>query len=106
MSYKKPGTSAGPDGKLDEANMALVYVSLWASPQAARLFASDYAKALEKRYSKVTVTKPVGEGTRGEWMTEEGPVVIDMRGDAVFVSESFEPTLADKLRDAAFAEMK
>ncbi len=106
LSYKKPGTSPGPDGKLDEANMSLVYVSKWASPEAAKLFVDDYAKALAKRYSKVTITKPLGVDTRGEWMTEEGPVIIEQRGDAVFLSESFEPPLANKLRDAAFAEKK
>jgi hypothetical protein len=105
LSYKKPGTSVGPDGKLNEANMALVYVSRWASPEAAKTFAGDYAKALEKRYSKITVTKPL-DATGGQWMTEEGPVIIDLNGDAAFVSESFDPPLAEKLRDTTFAELK
>ena len=106
LSYKMPKTSPDADGKLDESNMAMLYVSRWASPAAARLFADDYAKALEKRYSKLAVTRPMGEGTRGEWMTEEGLVVIDIEGDAVFVSESFDMPLANKLQEAAFAEMK
>ncbi|HEU5403128.1 MAG TPA: hypothetical protein VFU86_17355 [Terriglobales bacterium] len=105
LSYKKPGTAVGSDGKLDAANMALVYVSKWASSAAAKTFADDYAKALDKRYSKVTVTKPM-DASGGQWMTEEGPVVIDLKGDAAFVGESFEPAMAEKLRDAAFAEMK
>lgn len=105
LSYKEPGTSIGSNGKLDEANMALVYVSKWASPDAAMTFARDYAKALEKRYSKVTVIKPI-DSSGGQWMTEEGPVIIDLKGDATFISESFEPPMADKLKDAAFAEMK
>jgi hypothetical protein len=106
LSYKKPRTTPGPDGKLDEANMALVYVSTWASPEAAKLFVDDYAKALGKRYSKVTVTKTMAEDGSGEWMTEEGPVVIDQRGDSVFVSESFESATADELREAALSQIK
>ncbi|MDT8068129.1 MAG: hypothetical protein ROO76_08170 [Terriglobia bacterium] len=106
LSYKEPGTKVGSDGKLDEANMAMVYVSKWASPDAAKLFADDYAKALQKRYSKLTATKPLGQGTRGEWMTEEGPVIIELRGDSAFVSESFDPATADKLRDAVFVEIE
>lgn len=105
LSYKEPGTKIGPDGKLDEANMALVYVSKWASPEAAKTFADDYAKALEKRYSKVTVTKPL-DATGAQWMTEEGPVIIDLNGDSAFITESFDPPLADKLKSAAFAEIK
>ena len=86
--------------------MALVYVSKWASPAAAKLFVDDYVKALQKRYTKLAVAKPMTDGPRGEWTTEEGPVIIELHGDAAFVSESFEPEVADKLRDAALAEMK
>jgi hypothetical protein len=106
LSYKKPGTSVGADGKLDEADMALAYVSKWASPAAAKLFVDDYVKSLGIRYTKLTVTKPMTDGTHGEWMTEEGPIILDLKGDAAFVSETFESPVAEKLRDAAFAEMK
>jgi hypothetical protein len=106
LSYKKPGTSPGADGKLDAANVALVYVSRWASPQSARQFGDDYGKALSKRYTKAVVTKEMGTGNRGEWMTEEGPVLVELRGDVVVLGESFEAQIFDKLRDAAYAEMK
>jgi hypothetical protein len=106
ISYKKPDSKPQADGKLVPADMALVYISRWASPTAARLFADDYAKALEKRYSKVSVTKEMGNGTRGEWSTEEGPVVIELKNDMVVLSESFEAATFDKLRDAALADIK
>jgi hypothetical protein len=106
VSYKKPDTKPPANGKLDTANLALVYVSKWASPQAAKLFADGYGKALAKRYKKVSVTKSMAEGTRGEWSTEEGPVIIETRGDLVVLSESFDPSTFDKLRDAALAELK
>jgi hypothetical protein len=106
LSYKKPGAKPAANGKLDAADMALVYVSRWASPAAAKLFADGYGKALAKRYTKAEVTKPMGNENRGEWSTEEGPVVIEVRGDLVVLSESFDATTFDKLRDAALAEMK
>jgi hypothetical protein len=106
LSYKKPGAKTAANGKLDAADMALVYVSRWVSPEAARQFADFYGKALEKRYSKVAVTKSMGTGNRGEWSTEEGPVVIEVRDNVVVLSESFEPAMFDKLRDAALAEIK
>ena len=86
--------------------MALFYISRWATPAAAKQFADFYAKALEKRYSKVSTTKPMGEGARGEWSTEEGPVVIEVKSDLVTLGESFDPATFDKLRDAALAEIK
>lgn len=106
LSWKKPDAKTGPGDRLDPADMAMVYVSRWDSPQAAHLFAEDYGKALEKRYDKVSVTKALGDGNRGEWSTEEGPVVIEVKDDLVFVSESFEPAMADKLRDVAWETSK
>ncbi len=106
LAYKKPGTKPGPDGKLDAANLALFYISRWATPAAARLFADDYAKALEKRYMKLSVTKPMGESDRGEWSTEEGPVVIEVKGDMVTLGESFDAATYNKLRDSALADIK
>jgi hypothetical protein len=106
LSYKKPGAKVAANGKLDAADMALVYVSRWATPEAAKQFALFYAKAIDKRYTQVGTTKSMGFGSRGEWSTEEGPIVIEVKNDVVVLSESFEPAMFDKLRDAALAEMK
>jgi hypothetical protein len=106
LSYKKPNARPAANGKLDAGDLALVYVSKWASPTAARLFADDYAKALEKRYTKAAVTKPMAEDNRGEWSTEEGPVIIALEGDIVVLGESFEPAIFNKLMNAALAEIK
>ena len=106
LSYKKPNAKPAANGKLDAADMALFYISRWATPAAAKQFADFYAKALEKRYSKVSTTKPMGEGARGEWSTEEGPVVIEVKSDLVTLGESFDPATFDKLRDAALEEIK
>ncbi len=90
------GAKSGPLGVL--------YVSRWATAQKAAEFAGDYAKSLATRYQK---RQPLGEDgkvaedappaeswrtLRGRhvWMTEEGAVVIEVRGDAVMVSESLD----------------
>jgi hypothetical protein len=90
------GAKSGPIGVL--------YVSRWATPEKAAEFAAVYAKSLAQRYQKrqalggdgkVAEDAPPVESWRTlrgrhAWMTEEGAVVIDVRGDAVLVSESFD----------------
>ncbi|MGC2247407.1 MAG: hypothetical protein WA609_12455, partial [Terriglobales bacterium] len=89
-------TKSGPLGVL--------YVSRWATPQKAAEFAGDYAKSLATRYQKrqalgddgkVATGAPPAEAWRTlrglhAWMTEEGAVVIEVRGDEVMVSESLD----------------
>ena len=90
------GAKAGPIGVL--------YVSRWATPEKAAEFAAVYAKSLAQRYQKRQAIG--GDGKLAEdappveswrtlrgrhaWMTEEGAVVIEVRGDAVLVSESLD----------------
>ena len=90
------GTKSGPLGVL--------YVSRWATPQKASQFAADYAKSLATRYQKrqpLADDGKVAEGAppaeswrtlrgRHAWLTEEGLVVIEVRGDEVMVSESLD----------------
>ena len=86
------------------APLGLLYVSRWSSPEKAAEFAAVYAKSLAQRYQR-----PRGLGADGKvaddappvdswrtlrgrhgWLTEEGPVVIEVRGDAVVISESLD----------------
>ncbi|MGA9642797.1 MAG: hypothetical protein WBQ72_15485 [Terriglobales bacterium] len=90
------GEKAGPLG--------VMYVSRWASAEKAAEFAADYAKSLAQRYKKrqalggdgkvVEDAPPVDSWRtlrgRHAWMTEEGAVVIEVRGDEVLVSESMD----------------
>ncbi len=84
------------------APLAVLYVSRWSSPEAASDFAAIYAKALPKRYKHVeesatdaknaipalnTVATLSGTHT---WNTEEGPVIIAVQADTVFVTESLD----------------
>src|ERR1700723_14789 len=86
------------------APIGLFYVSRWSSPAKAAEFAAVYAKSLAQRYQKRQALGPDGKisteeppvdswrALRGNhaWMTEEGAVVIDVRGDTVLISESLD----------------
>ncbi len=90
------GMKSGPIGVL--------YVSRWATPEKAAEFAAVYAKSLAQRYKKNQALGGDGKVAedappvdswrtlrgRHAWMTEEGGVVIEVRGDAVLVSESLD----------------
>ncbi len=84
------------------APLGLLYMSRWSSPAKAAEFAAVYAKSLAQRYKR-----PRGLGTDGKlsdnappvdswrtlrgyhvWLTEEGPLVIEVRGDTILISES------------------
>ena len=94
-------------GKLKGDKSALIgvlYISRWSTPAKASEFAAVYAKSLAKRYQKREAMGSDGKvaqdappvdswrSLRGRhaWLTEEGVVVIEVRGDAVLVSESLD----------------
>jgi hypothetical protein len=87
------------------APLALLYVSRWASPEAAANFAGIYAQSLQKRYKKVEGEADPTPGPapaaaekaeaaplkgRHSWTTEEGTIVIEQQADTVFISESLD----------------
>jgi len=97
------GTKTGPLGVL--------YVSRWSTPEKASEFAADYAKSLAQRYQKREALGDDGKAAadappvdswkmlrgRHAWMTEEGAVMIEVRGDAVLVSESLDDETTKKV---------
>jgi hypothetical protein len=96
------------------APLGLLYASRWSNPEKAANFATIYASALGKRYLHVHDVLDDGKepavqtgawdhltGKRG-WLTEEGPVFIDVQGDTVVVTESLDPATADKLEEEVF----
>lgn len=100
--------AARPKGD-PSAPLAILYVSRWSSSEAASEFAAIYAKALANRYKNVreavtdeknsiadlqTVATLTGTHT---WMTEEGPVVIVVQGDTVFITESLDQPTTEHL---------
>ncbi len=85
-------------------SLALLYLSRWATPEAAHAFAAIYARQLPRKYDHVDAQPGDGEtGTETGistqiWNTSEGPVLIAVSGRTVFISESFPLELARKLQ--------
>lgn len=86
------------------ASLALLYLSRWATPQAAQTFATVYARAIPRKYDHAIQQPEDGQSgdTTGSsshiWNTQEGPVLIAVSGSTVFISESFPLALARKLQ--------
>jgi len=85
------------------ASLALLYLSRWATPQAALAFANLYAAEIPRKYDDAVlepaddVSAPQGSMATRTWKTSEGPVLVVVSGKAVFISESFPVDLARKL---------
>jgi hypothetical protein len=98
----------------------VVYVSRWSSPAKAAEFAAVYAKSLAQRYKqaralgadgKVLDDAPPVESWqtlrgRHAWLTEEGTVVIDVRGDAILISESMDDATTKRVEGDYWLEAK
>jgi hypothetical protein len=96
LSAKTPAEQASTN------SVALFYLSAWKSAATARAFAHLYADELGRKYSgvKLDAADMPLDDSRGEetiYTTNEGPVVITVRGKFVFVSESFDLNTARKL---------
>ncbi len=108
---KAAGDASTTTASTTTADLALIYVSRWKTPQAAERFARFYAGAVAQRYHAATA-QPVSacSGTScpvssAQILTEEGPVTVEHWGDnSVIVTESFETTTAVKVRSAVHDE--
>jgi hypothetical protein len=96
------------------APLGVMYLSRWSNGQKASEFAFIYANGLKDRYTHV---REVGEekktakpanytvetltGTHS-YLTEEGPIVIEINGDMVLVSESLDQDTTDKIEHDVF----
>ncbi len=86
-------------------SLALLYLSRWTTPEAARMFADIYAGEIPRKYDHAIPAAPenasglptAGSSTR-LWNTSEGPVLVVVSGRTVFISESFPLELARKLQ--------
>ncbi|HMD17875.1 MAG TPA: hypothetical protein VKH18_14510 [Terriglobales bacterium] len=102
--YYFAGKPKGDKSADKSAPIGVLYVSRWSSPAKAAEFAAVYAKSLAKRYQKrqgLGVDGKVAEDAppadswrtlrgRHSWLTEEGVVVIEVRGDEALISESLD----------------
>ena len=102
------------------APIGLLYVSRWSSAAKAAEFAAVYAKSLAKRYQKREGLGPDGKIAadappadswrtlrgRHAWLTEEGVVVIEVRGDAVLISESLDDETTKRVEEDFWPQEK
>src|SRR5437763_15425195 len=94
---KKPG-----------APLQLVFVTKWANAKSAAQFAAIYARGMQQRYKSVEANahsdldlkKLQSLSGNYTWLTEEGPVVIDVKDETVLVTEGLDPALTDKFGHA------
>jgi len=103
----KDKDSAASDASATTADLALVYVSRWKTPQAAERFARFYTSAVPLRYQSATPQGlPACSGSdcpvsAAQILTEEGLVVVQQWADnSVIISESFDPTTGAKVHAA------
>lgn len=96
------------------APLGLVYVSRWSNVERSAQFGAIYAKSLLKRYRHV---HDAGNGGKNAaetlanletlvdvrtFLTEEGPVVIEVKGDTMLVTESLDAAVNGELQRAVF----
>ncbi len=102
------------------APIGLLYVSRWSSAAKAAEFAAVYAKSLAQRYQKrqglgtdgkVTEDAPPVDSWRTlrgrhAWLTEEGVVLIEVRGDEILISESLDDETTKRVEGDFWPEEK
>jgi len=102
------------------APIGVLYISRWSSPAKAAEFAAVYAKSLAERYQKrqglgmdgkvADDAPPVDSWRtlrgRHAWLTEEGVVMIEVRGDAVLISESLDDDTTKRVEGDFWPEEK
>ncbi len=76
--------------------LGLVFVTKWASPEAARQFSGIYSAYIPKRY------KAAAMNSADTWKTEEGIVFLETRGNTLLVTESLDEITIAKVRAAVF----
>ena len=105
FTFKKK-TPAATDAT-STADLALLYISRWKTPQMAEHYAQFYGSTVAQRYHNATLQNaPACSGPKCpaatlQFATEEGPVLIERWADnTVIVSESFDADIASKISEA------
>jgi hypothetical protein len=102
------------------APIGVLYVSRWSTAAKAAEFAAVYAKALTQRYQKRQALSADGKIAddappvdswrtlrgRHAWLTEEGIVVIEVRGDEILISESLDDETTKRVETDFWPEEK
>ena len=94
---------ATPAEMASTKSIAFFYLSTWKSAASAEAFAKLYADSLGRKYSGLhkdeSAAHAAGASSEDQqvFTTDEGPVVITVRGKQVFAAESFDLPTARKL---------
>jgi len=92
----------------------VLYVSRWSGPEQAAEFAAIYARGLETRYKNCHETGGDAAKTKSAtynvqtltgkhaWLTEQGPIFMDIEGDTVLVSETLDQTVSEQVEQELF----
>jgi len=96
------------------APLGLMYLSRWSNPERASEFAYVYAKGLKSRYTRAHDTGDEAKSDKPaqviidtltgkhSYLTEEGPVVIEVKGNMVLISESLDQDTTEKIEHEVF----
>ncbi|HEX8811484.1 MAG TPA: hypothetical protein VF742_05785, partial [Terracidiphilus sp.] len=85
--------------------IAMLYFSRWDSPDSSRAFAKLYSEYVPKRYKRVNWVASCPDGqtspacSHAEAMTEQGKVVLELRGDDLLIMEGYDDGVIDRARD-------
>ena len=108
--YYSVRPKGNPDGTL-----GMVFVSRWTNPKAAAKFAAIYARGIQQRYPHPEA--PAGSNLPADlkllgslngdhqWTTDDGVIVIDVKGDTVLVTESLTPRITEQFRNAVLGSV-
>ena len=91
--------------------IAMLYFSRWDSPEAARSFAKLYSDYLHKRYKKINWVTACRIGREqpmcnpAEVITDQGKVLMEVRGNDLLIMESFDDSVVERARDVLLKGM-
>jgi hypothetical protein len=105
--YAAGRRGAKPPDRNSTAHIGLFYVSRWATEAAAKEFAKTYANALPARYQslrRVTADSQAAIPGRDQYLSADGPIIIQQTGNVVVAVESFEADLANQLIEAGLKQ--
>lgn len=96
-----------PSDRNSTAHVGLVYVSKWADEDTAKEFAKIYASALPQRYKELKRGQVTGDiPGRQKYLSADGPIFLEQKGDILVIVESFDDATADKLIQAAQQQLQ
>jgi hypothetical protein len=103
---QRPASSHTSPEDGSDGQIAMVYVSRWASAESAADFAKIYRASMEKRYvtekpdEPCSNCAPSGKNSVTTLNTNHGLVSLEVEGTTVLAIESFDANAANRIRGA------